>query len=146
MKANLGLIDYTDQAVSWIVDEVLLPNVTHHTGRLIIRDSCQFYSGAFAITHNKRIYKEQSENFGFMRNSSLVYQLFRHVFMLKYGTIPQQLELLSIESPASLHTYFGKMEIVLWSVAIPSGTWEVIITVVSHLISYIKFCSNTGLG
>jgi len=55
---------------------------------------------------------------------------------MKFDTIIVQMELIAHDIPAVLETLPGEAPIVLWSQRSPSGTWDVILTVVgfSHYI------------
>lgn len=57
--------------------------------------------------------------------------------MLEFFTIGFQMELIARDMPAALETLPGETPIVLWSEKTPTGTWDVVVTVVSYLILYL---------
>jgi hypothetical protein len=101
------------------------------TGRPIVRDNYRFHGGT-SVLHNNRMY-EQALGSGhlYIQNADLVSRFFRQFFMLKFSTIAFQMELLFRETPAAFEVHPGETHIILWSAGIPSGAWELLLTVVS---------------
>jgi hypothetical protein len=129
---------YPSQIAAWATGEVLaLPDVIRRSGRTFVKDDYRFRSGTNAQTHNKQIYATAMHQHTYMRNSGLISKCFRRLFMLEFFTIGFQMELIARDMPAALETLPGETPIVLWSEKTPTGTWDVVVTVVSYLILYL---------
>jgi len=75
-------------------------------------------------------------NHTYIQEMAFILKFFHWFFLMKFDTIIVQMELIAHDIPAVLETLPGEAPIVLWSQRSPSGTWDVILTVVgfSHYI------------
>jgi hypothetical protein len=129
---------YVGQVVSWAMGDVAgLADKGRQTGRITVRDGYRFRMGGTSITYNKKVYESAVQNHAYTQNSTLISKFFRHFLMSRFDTIAFQMELLSRQIPAALETLPGETEIVLWSVRIPCGAWELVLTIVSCYCIFI---------
>jgi hypothetical protein len=137
LTSNSGINHYPNQVVSWTTDEVLaLPDVARRFGRPLIKDHYRFRSGTNAKSSNQQLYASAVDEHAYMRETSLISRFFRQFFLLHISTIAFQMELIARETPAALETLPGETPIVLWSQMIPSGAWDVVMTVVGYFVLY----------
>jgi hypothetical protein len=143
---NSGVNHYPSQVVAWVTDEVLeLPIVARRFGREAVKSHYNFRSGTNTKTPNLQIYPHAMNEHVFIRETGLIAYLFRQFFLLKPHTIAFQMELIAHETPSALETLPGETPIVLWSQRTPSGTYDVILTVVSYFVLHLICLSNVSL-
>jgi hypothetical protein len=140
LTTNSGVNHYPSQVAAWTTDEVLaLPDVARRFGRDLVKDHYRFRSGTNAKSLNLQAYTSAMTNHAYVRETAFISKFFRRFFLMKFDTIAVQMELIARDIPAALETLPGETPIVLWSQRSPSGTWDVILTVVGFFALYLIY-------